>query len=182
VQEPPGVQVVPLIVVDAVLVTPAEAVWVVLSTLLRPKMLLLVRPIVKACDPLPGPAVPSPVNWVIPPPPATAVIIPPDAVMVVPSTLTAPKVLDEAWGIAGAASERMAVIAVPLTAAVPMVADGLSNPVIPPPGLHEPPSVQVVPLTVSEGLTRSVLATEAQVAAPLALRERGNWLVQLVPP
>ena len=45
----------------------------------------------------------------------------------------------------------------------------------------DPPSETEAPLMVMAEFARSALATVAQVATPLPLRERMNWLVQLVP-
>jgi hypothetical protein len=65
--------------------------------------------------------------------PPTAVITPAAAVIVDPSTLHAPNVLALHCGIAGAASERIAVVALPFTAAVPIVAVGFAK-LVPPVG------------------------------------------------
>ena len=78
---------------------------------------------------------------------AAAVITPFVAVIVVLSGSTAPYVVAVDFGIAGAASERMAVIAVPLTAATPIVAVGSAN-VADPGTVQEPPGVHATPLIV----------------------------------
>lgn len=58
--------------------------------------------------------------------PPLAVMTPPDAVIVVPSTLTNPKVDADPKATAGDASDRMNVVAVPLLAVDPAVAVGFA--------------------------------------------------------
>jgi hypothetical protein len=72
-------------------------------------------------------------------PPLAAEITPADAVIVVPSTLHAPNVELLHCGIAGAPSDRMNVVALPFTAAVPIVAVGLA-----PAGSAPPSTIPVV--------------------------------------
>ena len=70
-----------------------------------------------------------------------------DSVIVVPSTWTMPFWEEEPCCTAGAPSERMKVVATPLTAVGPAVAVGFA-PVEP-----EPPQAEPVPLIAPEELT-----------------------------